>query len=61
MGGDDDPIIATINPRIQACLIPDAQLQIYRGGHLSILTEADESVPAVERFLRDELGSGSTT
>lgn len=61
MGGDDDPIIPTINPRIQACLIPDAQLHIYRGGHLSILTEADELVPAVERFLREEMDPGSTT
>ena len=58
MGGDDDPIIPTINPRMQASLIPDAQLHIYRGGHLGILTEADELVPVVERFLREgDVGS----
>ncbi len=61
MGGDDDPIIPTVNPRIQACLIPDARLHIYRGGHLGILMEADELVPAVERFLREEMDTGSTT
>ena len=64
MGGSDDPIIPTINPRIQACLIPDAQLHVYRGGHLSILMEADTLVPTVERFLREDredMDTGSTT
>ncbi len=55
MGGDDDPIIPTINPRLQAWLIPDARLHIYRGGHLSILMESDELVPTVEHFLREDL------
>ena len=55
MGGDDDPIIPTINPRIQARLIPVAKLHIYPGGHLGILTEADELVPVVERFLREDM------
>jgi poly(3-hydroxyalkanoate) depolymerase len=54
MGGDDDPIIPAVNPRMQACLIPGAQLHIYRGGHLGILTEPDDIVPTVERFLRDD-------
>lgn len=58
LGGDDDPIIPTINPRIQACLIPDSRLHVYRGGHLSILTEASELVPAVERFLREGMDTG---
>ena len=61
MGGDDDPIIPAINPRIQARLIPDARLHIYRGGHLSILTEADLRVPTVERFLREGMDTESTT
>ena len=51
MGGDDDPIIPTVNPRMQARLIPGAQLHLYRGGHLGLLTEADELAPVVERFL----------
>jgi poly(3-hydroxyalkanoate) depolymerase len=54
LGGDDDPIIPAANPRLQAGLIPRAQLHIYRGGHLSILTEPNEIVPIVERFLRDD-------
>lgn len=61
MGGDDDPIIPTINPRIQARLIPDARLHIYQGGHLGVLTEADEIVPIIERFLDQHGDTGSTT
>lgn len=51
MGGDDDPIIPVANPRMQARLIPDARLHVYRGGHLGILTEADELAPVVDAFL----------
>ena len=50
MGGDDDPIIPLANPRLQARLIPAARLHVYRGGHLAILTEADELAPVVERL-----------
>jgi pimeloyl-ACP methyl ester carboxylesterase len=53
MGGDDDPIIPSINPRMQAQLIPSARLVLYRGGHLSILTEADELAPHIETFLNE--------
>ena len=55
MGGDDDPIIPTVNPRLQAKLIPTARLVIYHGGHLAILTEADELVPVIEAFLNEEI------
>lgn len=51
MGGDDDPIIPVANPRMQAALIPHSQLHIYHGGHLGILTEADELAPVIDRFL----------
>ena len=51
LGGDDDPIIPAINPRLQARLIPNARLHLYRGGHLGILTEADELAPVVDAFL----------
>lgn len=54
MGGDDDPIIPVANPRLQARLIPDARLHIYHGGHLAILTEADELAPFVEKFLDED-------
>ena len=51
MGGDDDPIIPVLNPKMQAALIPHSQLHIYRGGHLGVLTEADELAPVIDRFL----------
>jgi poly(3-hydroxyalkanoate) depolymerase len=54
MGGDDDPIIPVANPRMQARLIPSAELHVYRGGHLAILTEADELAPFIEAFLSKE-------
>ncbi len=51
MGGDDDPIIPVANPKMQAALIPHSQLHIYHGGHLGILTEADELAPVIDTFL----------
>ena len=51
MGGDDDPIIPVANPRLQAALIPHARLHLYVGGHLAIVTEADELAPVVDAFL----------
>ena len=51
MGGDDDPIIPVANPKMQAALIPHSQLHIYHGGHLAILTEADELAPIIDAFL----------
>lgn len=51
IAGDDDPIIPAVNARLMARLIPDAQLHLYRGGHLAMITEAPELAPVVERFL----------
>lgn len=51
IAGDDDPIIPAANPRLMARMIPDAQLHLYRGGHLALITEARELVPVVEDFL----------
>ena len=53
MGGDDDPIIPVANPRMQAAMIPAARLHIYHGGHLGILTEADELAPVIDAFLNE--------
>ena len=53
MGGDDDPIIPVINPQMQAQLIPSARLVVYRGGHLGILTEAEELAPVIDEFLNE--------
>lgn len=49
--GDDDPLIPKINAQILSLLIPDAELYLYHGGHLALLTEADELAPVIERFL----------
>ncbi len=57
LGGEDDPIIPTANPRMQAALIPRARLHLYPGGHLGILTEADELAPVIEQFLDEEAPS----
>jgi poly(3-hydroxyalkanoate) depolymerase len=56
MGGDDDPIIPVANPRMQARMIPHARLHLYHGGHLGILTEADQLAPVVEDFLDEVPG-----
>ncbi|MGA9747318.1 MAG: alpha/beta fold hydrolase, partial [Nocardioides sp.] len=51
LGGDDDPIIPSANPRMQARLIPHARLHVYEGGHLALLTEADQLAPVIDSFL----------
>ncbi|MCW2536453.1 MAG: phaB [Modestobacter sp.] len=51
LAGDDDPIIPEVNPRLMARLIPNSELHLYRGGHLALITEAEELAPVVERFL----------
>ncbi len=51
LGGLDDPIIPTANPRLQARLIPNARLHLYPGGHLGLMTEADELAPLIDSFL----------
>jgi poly(3-hydroxyalkanoate) depolymerase len=51
VAGDDDPIIPAINAHVMARCIPDAELHLYRGGHLALVTEAPALAPVVERFL----------
>jgi poly(3-hydroxyalkanoate) depolymerase len=53
VAGDDDPIIPMVNARIMARLIPDAQLHLYEGGHIALVTEPHELAPVIERFLDD--------
>ena len=55
LGGTDDPIIPVANPRMQARRIPRARLHLYDGGHLGIVTEAEELAPVVDAFLDEEL------
>jgi poly(3-hydroxyalkanoate) depolymerase len=51
ISGDDDPIIPLANARLLHRLIPAAQLHVFHGGHLGLVTEAAELAPVVSRFL----------
>jgi poly(3-hydroxyalkanoate) depolymerase len=51
LAGDDDPIVPALNGRIMHRLLPHAQLHIYRGGHVALVTEADQIAPLVMAFL----------
>jgi pimeloyl-ACP methyl ester carboxylesterase len=51
VAGDDDPLIPLVNARLMRVLIPHAQLHVYHGGHLGLLTEAAELAPVVDDFL----------
>jgi poly(3-hydroxyalkanoate) depolymerase len=52
LAGDDDPIVPLVNAHIMRRLLPDAELHVYHGGHLGLLTEAAQLAPVVDRFLR---------
>jgi poly(3-hydroxyalkanoate) depolymerase len=55
MCGDDDPITPAANGRILAQLIPNARLEIIRGGgHLFMLERPDETAVLVDDFLAAE-------
>jgi poly(3-hydroxyalkanoate) depolymerase len=51
VAGDDDPIIPVANARIMARLLPDARLHVYHGGHLALISEAEQLAPVIEDFL----------
>jgi poly(3-hydroxyalkanoate) depolymerase len=51
VAGNDDPIIPAANARLMARLIPDARLHLHHGGHLALVTEAEQLAPVVEGFL----------
>ena len=52
MMGDEDQIVPLVNGRILASAIPNARLEVFKGGgHLFLLTHADESVAALRTFL----------
>jgi poly(3-hydroxyalkanoate) depolymerase len=52
MAGDDDPIVPLVNARILHSLLPHSQLHVYPGGHVALVTEADDLAPVVARFLK---------
>lgn len=52
MMGEDDQIVPVINGRILKAMIPNSRLVTFAGGgHLFLLTHADESVAAIREFL----------
>jgi len=52
MMGDEDQIVPLINGRILASAIPNAQLEVFKGGgHLFLLTHAEESIASLRKFL----------
>jgi poly(3-hydroxyoctanoate) depolymerase len=52
--GDDDPIVRLANGQILAALIPDARLEVVRGGgHLFMLDEAEGMAALVDAFLAE--------
>lgn len=50
LSGDDDPIISVANTHILAGLIRRAELHLYHGGHVGLVTDAPALVPVVTEF-----------
>jgi poly(3-hydroxyalkanoate) depolymerase len=51
LAGDDDPLIPTVNARILARALPHGRLHLYRGGHLTLVTEPADLAPVIDAFL----------
>jgi len=52
MMGEDDQIVPVVNGKILKAMIPHSRLEIFKGGgHLFLLTHADESVTVIRDFL----------
>lgn len=51
LAGNDDPLVPSINGQIMHRLLSKSELHIYDGGHVTIITEADELAPLVDAFL----------
>ena len=52
MMGEDDQIVPVINGKILNAMIPNSRLLTFAGGgHLFLLTHADESIAAIREFL----------
>jgi poly(3-hydroxyalkanoate) depolymerase len=60
LAGNDDPIVPLVNARILRCLLPNAELHVYDGGHVALVTEAAVLAPIVARFLNDHPHSPET-
>lgn len=63
LSGDDDPLVPLVNARVLTRLIPNAELEIVRGGgHMMLLERADEVGERIRRFLStgDQAASSPT-
>jgi pimeloyl-ACP methyl ester carboxylesterase len=60
LAGNDDPLVPLINAKIMQYLIPYSKLHVYNGGHLGLLTNAQELALLIEQFLADEMRRFST-
>jgi poly(3-hydroxyalkanoate) depolymerase len=54
--GDADRIVPPVNGSILASLMPNARLEIVRGGHLFLISRASEVVPMIKAFLAEPDG-----
>ncbi len=51
LSGGDDPLVPLANAKIMQNLIPHAQLYVYNGGHLGLMTHAKELTGVIEQFV----------
>jgi poly(3-hydroxyalkanoate) depolymerase len=50
VAGLDDPIVPVANAKIMARLLPHATVHLHSGGHVDLITNADELAPVIESF-----------
>ena len=51
LSGNEDPLVPLANAKIMQRLIPHAQLYVYNGGHLGLITHAEELASVIDEFL----------
>jgi pimeloyl-ACP methyl ester carboxylesterase len=51
--GDADRIVPPVNGSILASLMPNARLEIVPGGHLFLISRANDVVPMIKAFLTE--------
>ena len=51
LSGNEDPLVPLANAKIMQRLIPHAQLYVYNGGHLGLITHAEELASVIDTFL----------
>ncbi|MGO8948082.1 MAG: poly(3-hydroxyalkanoate) depolymerase [Ktedonobacterales bacterium] len=51
LSGDDDPLIPPANAKLMHRLIPHSRMQIFHGGHLGLVLQAQELAGVIDSFL----------